>query len=250
MKRFYNVSYGPLDVHKLDIYLPECEEFPVFLFYHGGGIEAGDKSLPDYITEYFTSNGIALISADYRMYPDYKFPDYIEDAALAAAWVKDNISSYGKSKGLFVGGISAGGYISLMLCFDRHFLAKHGMSCDDITGFIHDCGQPTTHYNICKYEYKVHSLRVIIDEKAPIYHIDDNVIPTPMYFIISDDDLPCRYQQTQLMLEAMKTFGYDMENKIEYKLMHGTHGHYIYMQEENGESVYGKLLVPFIKKFS
>ena len=51
-----------------------------------------------------------------------------------------------------------------------------------------------------------------------------------------------------LVLAMLKTFGHDMENNIELKVMHGGHVEYVEKQDEKGESVYGQMLVPFIKK--
>lgn len=50
----------------------------------------------------------------------------------------------------FHGGSSAGGYISQMLCFDKTWLSKHGIKATDISGFIHDAGQPTCHFNVLR----------------------------------------------------------------------------------------------------
>ena len=49
MKKYVNVSYGNGDFRRqvLDVYLPEAESFPVFVYFHGDGIEAGDKSMND-----------------------------------------------------------------------------------------------------------------------------------------------------------------------------------------------------------
>ncbi len=43
MKKILDVCYSPEHQQLLDIYLPDCESFPVFLYFHGGGLEAGDK---------------------------------------------------------------------------------------------------------------------------------------------------------------------------------------------------------------
>lgn len=61
----------------LDIYLPDCESFPVFIYFHGGGIEYGRKDDEREIVFYenLQKKGVAVISANYRMYPEaaYKF---------------------------------------------------------------------------------------------------------------------------------------------------------------------------------
>ena len=136
-----DITYGK-DNHtmqKLDIYLPDKEEFPVIVYFHGGGIERGDKECV--FCSYLQKKGIGVVSANYRMYPDAKYPEFLEDAAEAVSWTVKNISSYGKVTNIYVGGSSAGGYISQMLCFDKEYLGKHGVDPDSLSGFFFDAGR-------------------------------------------------------------------------------------------------------------
>lgn len=66
-----------------------------------------------------------------------------------------------------------------------------------------------------------------------------------MLFLVSDDDMENRYEQTQLMLSTLKHFGYD-QSKIKYQLMHGTHCQHCAAKDENGVSVFGKIIYEFI----
>ena len=52
----------------------------------------------------------------------------------------------------------------------------------------------------------VSSKRLIVDETAPIYHVGTAAEYPPMHFVVSDEDIECRYEQTMLMLAAMKSF--------------------------------------------
>ena len=47
-----------------------------------------------------------------------------------------------------------------------------------------------------------------------------------MLFVVSDNDMENRYEQTQLVISTLKHFRYDM-SKVQLKVMHGTHCHYI-----------------------
>ena len=227
--------------------MPACDEFPVFLYFHGGGIETGDKSDQKNLFEYMVSHGVAVVSANYRMYPNAKYPDFLEDAADAVAWVFENIGNYGKINGIYVGGSSAGGYISQMLCFDKRWLANHGMKPTDITGFVLDAGQPTCHFNVLR-ERGIDPRRVIVDDSAPLYHIGADAQYAPMLVIVSDQDMQNRYEQTMLMLSTLKHFGHT-EN-VQFKVMNGRHCAYVNALDESGESVFGKLVLPFINDCS
>ena len=231
----------------LDIYLPDKDEFDVFVYIHGGGIENGDKNDGAKFGEFLADKGTALVSINYRMYPTAAYPDFIKDSAAAVAWTKENMKSYGKVKNFFIGGSSAGGYISMMLCFDKKWLAPHGIAPDSITGYIHDAGQPTAHFNVLR-EQGIDSRRVIIDDTAPLYYIGTAEKYAPMLFIVSDNDIQNRYEQTKLTISTMKHFGYDLNN-VELKEMQGRHCAYVGRIDEDGLPAFGKIAHEYIEKF-
>ncbi len=252
MKIIEKVVYGEHKNNVLDIYLSEREDAPLFVYFHGGGLEGGSYKTPESLMEHLAEKGINCISAEYRMYPEAKYPDYLQDAANVIRWVKDNFDKYTTYRGIFVGGSSAGGYISQMLCFDEQFLNYAGLKYDDIAGYIHDAGQPTTHFNVLR-EYGFASeggtvRRVVIDEKAPIYHIDGSKKYPPMIFFISDNDMPNRYEQTKLIVSTMKNYDYDMD-KVELIVMENTtHCSYTKKTDENGQCCFANEIYRFIKK--
>ena len=149
MKFLGNICYAKRQNEEvlLDIFLPEASEFSVFIFFHGGGLEKGSKADAQKFAQYLIERGIAVVSVNFRMYPNAKYPDFIEDAAESVYWVSENISNYGKCEKLFVGGSSAGGYLSMMLCFDPRWLSAYKTWKIPVTGYFHNAGQPTCHFN-------------------------------------------------------------------------------------------------------
>lgn len=247
MKRIDNIDYvgrgNPAQL--LDLYLPDAESFPVFIYFHGGGIEAGHKA-GDCFFESLQEQGIAVISADYRMYPQAIYPEFIRDAASAVAWAKKHMSEYGNITGYFVGGSSAGGYLTQMLCFDKRYLAVHHIDADEIDGYVMDAGQPTVHFNVLR-ERGIDRRRVVIDEAAPIYHIVAGRDYAPMQVIVSERDIPNRYAQTQLMLSTLEDMGADM-TKIDYRYMKGfAHCQYINVQDKDGKYIFAEMIREFIR---
>lgn len=245
MRKIDNVFYNTNGnvAQTLDIYLPDQNEFDVFVYFHGGGLESGDKSHGRIFVDHLLSKGIAVVSANYRMYPDAKYPDFIEDAASAVAWTYRNIGQHGKVKGIYVGGSSAGGYLSQMLCFDKSWLGKHGISPMDMAGFILDAGQLTCHFNVLR-ERNIDSRRVIVNEAAPLYHVGEDDSYPPMLIIVSDHDMKNRLEQTQLLISTLDHFGH--AEKVQCTVMNGTHCAYINAVDENGESVFGKIIFEYI----
>lgn len=246
MKTTENIVYNAFG-QKLDVHLPDGPAKAVFVYFHGGGLEAGSKDKNAPYHRYLTGRGIAVVDVNYRMYPDNKCPDFIEDAADAVRWAYERMPLYAGGDKIFVGGSSAGGYLSMMLCFDPRYLLKRGIHPNSLSGYIHDAGQPTTHFNVLR-ERNVDSRRLIVDEFAPLYHIGAyGNDASQMTFIVSDDDMENRFEQTMLVLSTLKHFGYDM-SKISHTVMHGKHCHYVGAVDGNGESVFGKLAFDFIER--
>ena len=243
MRTVLDVCYNSETAQCLDIYLPDSTAFPVVVYFHGGGIEVGDKTEQKIFFNYLVSRGIAVVSANYRMYPAAKYPDFLEDAAAAVAWVFENIGQSGAIKGIYVGGSSAGGFISQMLCFDETWLSKYGIAPTDIAGFIHDAGQPTCHFNVLR-ERGIDPRRIIIDASAPLYHVGESGQYPPMLVIVSDADIENRYEQTMLLLATLKHFGHG--EKVRLTVMNGKHCAYVDAVDPKGDSVFGKLVAEFV----
>ncbi|MGN1408924.1 MAG: alpha/beta hydrolase [Eubacteriales bacterium] len=244
-----NISYGALDAHKLDYYEAEdSRNKPIFVFFHGGGLEGGDKGNGDVEAfRYLSERGISVVSADYRMYPTAHFPDFVLDAAECTAWCRKNLS-YSE---MYVGGQSAGGYLTMMLAFDRRYLGKYGIAADDkaeIAGYYCDAGQPTVHYNVLR-ERGLDTRLIRVDEAAPVYFIEEvkNPDSLPRYGItVSDNDMVCRLEQNMMLRRTMIHMGYP-EEKITFRLMRGfTHCGYGGVIDEDGKPKYGKMIEEFI----
>lgn len=246
MRKITDLAYGSDSVQVLDLLLPDAAEFPVFVYFHGGGLENGSRRNTAVVDAYLVAHGVAVAEVEYRMYPTAHYPDFVEDAAAAVAWVHAHIGEYGRCRDIFVGGSSAGGYLSMMLCFDKRWLGAHGIAPTDLAGFVHDAGQPTTHFNVLR-ERGVDSRRAVIDEAAPLFHIGTAEILPPMLIIVSDNDMKARFEQTQLVLATLRHFNYDM-TRVFYREMHGTHCAYVCRTDENGDSELGQMVLDFMQK--
>ena len=234
--------------HKINLYLPEGKCKALLLYLHGGGFVEGNRdldSMPDFAKD-MTDAGIAIASAEYRMYPEAKYPDFIEDAAEAAAYTKRELLPLVECEKLFVCGTSAGAYLSMMLCFDERWLGKYGLTANDMDGFIHDAGQPTVHFNVLK-ERGIDSRRIIVDDSAPLYHVGKNTDYPPMQIIVSDNDMENRLEETELLVGTLRRFGYGAD-KVTYTKTHGTHVWYVRHTDDNGHNEFAKILLPFIKE--
>ena len=97
---------------------------PALLFAHGGGWVIGDRDSHDYVCRKLANDAACVVvSIDYRLGPEHKFPMAIEDSLAATQWLAKEASSLGVDpKRLAVGGDSAGGNISAVLAL----LARDG----------------------------------------------------------------------------------------------------------------------------
>ena len=133
-----------------------------------------------------------------------------------------------------------------MLCFDKRWLGFYDIKANDIAGFVHDAGQPTTHFNVLK-ERGFNPNRVVVDEAAPLYHVGEEESYPPMLFILADNDMKNRREQTELLLSTMNHFGYDMTKVEKVVVPNSTHSSYCCKVDDNGESVLAKIITKFIK---
>ena len=229
MKLIKDIMYGIYDSHKLDIYIPEDDKITdVLIYFHGGGMVRGDKT-SGINYEYLVNAGIIIVSANYRMYPEAKFPDFIEDAAMVVNWVRENGSKYAKVGKIFVGGSSAGAYLTAMLAYAPQYLGAYGIKTTDIHGYIINSAQMTTHFNVLK-ERGMNSSRIIVDEAAPVYYLTENTEFPNALVVVSDNDRACRLEQNLMFMKTASVFGCP-EEKMIYKLMVG-YGHCKYDRTE------------------
>ena len=236
----YDLRYS--DNLHLDLFLPETESFDLLVYIHGGGLNSYSHKGFDPYADYFAKANFATASIEYRLYPDAKFPDFIEDSAKAIKWLKDNISAYGKCNNIFVSGSSAGAYLTMMLCFDKKYLNAVGLNPTDITGYIHDSGQPTTHFNVLK-EYGYDYRRVIVDEKSPMYFVGMEEKYSPMLFLVATNDMHCRLEQTKMMVKLLEDFGH--KDTVFLEVLEGKHCENTWKINEKGESVFVNLVLNF-----
>ena len=191
-------------MNKMDIFLPDEDNFDMLIYFHGGGLERGSRKAGK---RYFslTESGIAVASAEYRMYPDASFPDFIEDAAKCVSFVLENLEKWGGNGRVFVTGSSAGAYITMMLCLDKSYLENVGVNEKDINGFISESAQQFAHFKILKYSGK-DPRQEVVDETAPIFYVKDGLEIRPLLILYYSDDMACRPEENRLMFSSLKRF--------------------------------------------
>jgi acetyl esterase len=101
----------------LRIYRPASGDgpWPVVVFFHGGGWVVCTLETHDpYCRALATEAGVMVVSVDYRLAPEHKFPAGVEDCLAATEWVLGHVGELGASR-VLVGGDSAGGTMAAVV---------------------------------------------------------------------------------------------------------------------------------------
>ena len=122
-RKFLNCPYGEDPKQSLDIYLPNegSGPFPIVFYAHGGGWAAGgkgDTQLVPFIGG--VTRGYAVISLDYRLTPNIRYPENLFDIISAMRWTAQNAETYllDPTRAALCGS-SAGAHLAMMAAFTR-----------------------------------------------------------------------------------------------------------------------------------
>jgi acetyl esterase/lipase len=125
VRRLEGIAYGAHPRQKLDVYLPtkQAASKGMVVFGYGGGYTDGNRDEYRFIGQVFASLGLVTVVYDYRLFPEVRFPTYLEDAALAVRWAYDHAGNYGADKyTMLLAGHSAGAHIAALLATNSKYL--------------------------------------------------------------------------------------------------------------------------------
>jgi acetyl esterase len=115
--RVHNFTIPTRDGHAMParLYGPQSDTaLPVLLYIHGGGFTVGSLTTHDVLCRQLSRHGhCAVVSLDYRLAPEHRFPTAVHDSWDALNWLHQHGQTLGLDTGrLAVGGDSAGGTLS------------------------------------------------------------------------------------------------------------------------------------------
>ncbi len=125
--------HGPVPLRYYRSKLAPEADAPCLVFIHGGGWVIGDRDTHDYVCRKLADEGrCAVVSVDYRLGPEHKFPAAVDDCLAAAQWIAREAANLRVDAGrLAVGGDSAGGNLSAVLAL----MARDGIA----PALVHQC---------------------------------------------------------------------------------------------------------------
>lgn len=207
VRKHDNIAYADGQRKKLDIYRPEETNgpSPVIMFIYGGAWRAGDRFEYEFVGRALAANGFTVVIPDYRLWPEAKYPDFLDDNAQAMKWVEDNIAGYNGDKNrFFLAGHSAGAYNAVMLALDSSFREEFG-----ITMPIRAVAGISGPYNFYPFEYG--EVRETFGDAPnpegtqPVNLITSNT--PPMFLATGTNDPIVRRQNTEVLAQRLRAQG-------------------------------------------
>ena len=135
------LAYGPSQRHLLDIYAPlaggAAGPPPVVLFLYGGSWRNGARAQYRFVGAWLARAGFVAAVADYRLFPEVRFPGFVEDCAAALAFLGRHAGQHGGDPGrLFLMGHSAGAHMAMLLAIEPAYLVGAGADPDRLAGVV------------------------------------------------------------------------------------------------------------------
>lgn len=203
-----DVSYADSPECLLDVRVPKGEtNFPTVVWFHGGGLTGGDRHFVP-----LADAKIAQVAVGYRLLGKgaKRGEECIEDAAAAVAWTMRHIGEYGGDRGrVFVSGMSAGGYLTMMVGMDPRWLAAHGVRNTDLAGLVALSGQATKHFNVRKFSGDGDpQFLPKIDDLAPLAHVAADLPPIICVCGQPPYEWKCRSEENRLLIASCVALGH------------------------------------------
>lgn len=203
-----NASYDPAIPERLiDLSLPDAPAERILVWFHGGGLVSGTRHIDPAWARFVTDRRCALASVEYRLAPKARHPDWLEDAAAAVRWTRDQVAASGATDvPLFLAGHSAGAWVALMTGMEARWLAAEGIALDEIAGIIPISGQATTHHRI-REDLGLGRETYLADVASPIYHARAGV--PPILAFSGGEDMALRSAENRFLMEVLAANGHE-----------------------------------------
>lgn len=203
--RLTDLVYGQHPRQTLDLVLPDRPNPRLFVFVHGGGWRAGDKSQYRALGELLANFGYAVALPNHRFAPEFPYPAALGDLAEAVAWLVRYAPESGiRPEGILLGGHSSGAHLACLLAL--HPDHRHSIS---VAGVISISGV----YDLPAYAHMAADyLGPVFGENpetwadaSPLNHVTQGA--PPFFLAHAEFDYPGAAPQTEAMAAALRAAG-------------------------------------------
>ncbi len=206
-----DVAYGALPRQRFDIYRPgnslddadKAAGSPLVIFIYGGSWSMGSRADYRFAGEALAARGFTVMVVDYRLYPEVRYPDFLEDCAKAVGYGLEHARELGADpRRVFLYGHSAGAYNVAMLALDPRWLRAVGHSPAELAGWVGLAGP----YNFLPIQDP--TVKLVFDwpqtspDTQPIDHVGDLARPLPAFLGVAAHDKTVYPEKNTLPLEA------------------------------------------------
>ncbi|MGB0684057.1 MAG: alpha/beta hydrolase [Magnetovibrionaceae bacterium] len=201
-------GYGDHSRQVLDVYRPaEPESFsataPVIVFFYGGSWRKGERQQYRFVGQALAEAGYTVVIPDYRLYPEVRFPAFVEDGASAVAWTARTFPD----RRIILMGHSAGAHIAALIGLDRGYLDAVGLDQTRVSAVVGFAGP----YAFDPQEYR--STRAVFadwsgsaDDLTPIRTADQASGPA-LHLLHGEDDTTVYPVNTKRLVERYQSLG-------------------------------------------
>lgn len=192
-ERLESQAYGAHERQRADVYLPPgnlqapAGGWPMVVFFYGGSWRSGERSDYAFVGRSLAARGTVVVVADYRLHPEVRYPEFVEDSAHAVAWAWQQAGTWQVNRRrVFVMGHSAGAYNAAMVALDPRWLGQHGLQPSILAGFIGLAGP----YNFLPL--RVDSLKPVFGfpgtpaDSQPVLHAHASAPPSWLFTAAAD----------------------------------------------------------------
>jgi len=133
-----DLAYGDDTRQRLDVFSPKsADNLPIVIFFYGGSWTTGRKSQYAFVGAALAARGYVTVIPDYRLFPQVRFPQFVDDGARAVAWVQHHAQEFGGDPDRIVlMGHSAGAHLAALLALNGVYLERAGARAHSIVGLV------------------------------------------------------------------------------------------------------------------
>ncbi len=204
----FDVPYGSHPRHKLDVYAPKRPRAgqPVALFLYGGSWRGGCRSCYGFVGAALAARGITTAVADYRLYPEVRWPGFQNDAAAAFRWVRRELVQDGASP-VTVIGHSAGAHMAALLALDQRWLGE-----DRPDGVVGLSGPYSFQPTVWPTTREIFATASDPDEPRPVAYGSSSAPPTLLLHGSADDTV--KPHNMLELADVLRRFGAPIEARL------------------------------------